>query len=78
MQPQTQHHILPRSRGGADAGNIVVIPKRWHQQWHALFGNMTVDEIHKFIDIIMQPGETYDMARIRYEIARLKAMSKKP
>ena len=50
----TKHHILPRSRGGSnDDRNIVRLPAKFHSLWHQLFVNMTVQEVHDFIDLIM-------------------------
>lgn len=47
------HHIQPRSRGGSDdENNLVAWDENFHVAWHALFTNLTVDEIHMFIDII--------------------------
>jgi hypothetical protein len=51
-----RHHILCRSRGGKDDDNIVLLPVSFHACWHQLFGNMTIAEIHVFIDTIMKPN----------------------
>lgn len=50
------HHIRPSSRGGGSRDNLVILPVEWHAAWHKLFGNMTVEETHRFIAVIMQPG----------------------
>lgn len=49
------HHIRPSSRGGGGRRNLVLLPTEFHANWHKLFVNMTVDEIHTFINAIMQP-----------------------
>lgn len=42
----TEHHILPRSRGGSDeASNLVALPKKIHEAWHICFGNDTPEEV---------------------------------
>lgn len=50
------HHIIPSSRGGGVRHNLVILPVEFHANWHKLFVNMTVDEVHAFIDIIMVPN----------------------
>ena len=50
------HHIKPTSRSGGSRDNLVVLPIEWHRNWHKLFANMTVDEVHRFINVVMQPG----------------------
>lgn len=51
-----RHHVRPRSRGGGSRDNIVVLPRRWHSMWHAMFVNMTVEEVHEYLGAIMVPG----------------------
>ena len=42
----TQHHIIPRSRGGKTTReNIAYVPEREHRYYHALFENRTPTEI---------------------------------
>lgn len=65
---RTQHHIRPRSRGGGDHNNLVLLPEPFHANFHHLFQNMTVTEVHAFIDIVMEPDTewTYqDLSRLR-------------
>lgn len=52
---QDRHHIRAKSRGGGNVENLVVLPVRWHACWHQLFVNMTVEEVHSFIDTVMVP-----------------------
>lgn len=57
----TRHHILPSSRYhgseeehhglNKDADwNILRVRRKYHEAWHLLFSNMTVEEVHRFID----------------------------
>lgn len=50
------HHIYPSSRGGGGRHNLVLLPMEWHACWHKLFVNMTVDEVHIFIEEVMTPN----------------------
>ena len=54
-----RHHVLPSSRGGGFTDNIVLLPASWHAMWHQLFSNMTVDEVHDYIDAVMQPNRKW-------------------
>lgn len=43
---KAKHHILPSSRGGTlDKENLALITKKEHEFYHALFSNLTPDEI---------------------------------
>ncbi len=58
----TKHHVVPSSRrrgGDRDHNNIVNLDKEWHIGYHRLFENMTVREVHKYIDKVMTPGTTW-------------------
>lgn len=61
---KTRHHLRPRSRGGHIRNNIVVLPERYHQAWHYLFGNLTPDEAKEFIDIVMRPNAKWNARNI--------------
>ena len=50
----TKHHIKPRSRGGGNGDNIVLIPLRIHEAWHTIFGNLTLQEVYQFIEIVFE------------------------
>ncbi|MFH1522664.1 MAG: hypothetical protein ABIE43_02480 [Patescibacteria group bacterium] len=50
----TKHHIIPKSRGGKSNGNTVRIPRKFHSDWHAVFGNLTPDEAIELIEIIFK------------------------
>jgi len=50
----TRHHIIPRSRGGSNGSNIIIIPRRIHEAYHVFFGNLTPDEAIEFIQIVFQ------------------------
>lgn len=44
-QPRSnRHHLVPRSRGGGDGDNIIVIDTRWHAALHMTFGSATPRE----------------------------------
>lgn len=65
---ETVHHILPRSRGGEDEGNTVLWPAHFHVLYHALFENLTLEEVVELLTIMSQPGERWTSA----ELKRLK------
>jgi hypothetical protein len=48
----SDHHILPRSRGGQKERNIKRVPKNQHQAYHTLFGNLTPDEVIQYLNEI--------------------------
>ncbi len=41
----TQHHILPRSRGGDMRNNILYVDEDFHIAYHKLFVNLTPSEV---------------------------------
>ena len=47
----SRHHRIPTSRGGKD-DSIQYIPRKFHDCWHYCFRNLTLDEIHLFIEIL--------------------------
>ena len=68
MAGNNKHHIRPRSRGGKDENNIVSLPANFHQAWHLMFDNLTVQEAHRLIDIVMTPGKEFaghDIEKLR-------------
>lgn len=50
MAKKDKHHIIPSSRGG-DSGlnNIVLVDKRAHAFYHALFNNRNPEEILDYL-----------------------------
>jgi hypothetical protein len=50
QDPLTDHHILPRSRGGQKENNIKRVPNSYHEAYHKLFANMTHDEIGEYME----------------------------
>ena len=46
----TRHHIIPRSRGGTNRGNISMVPHREHNLYHQLFENRTPSEIVQYLN----------------------------
>lgn len=63
-----RHHVVPRSRipdgVDKDENNIVWWDRLFHERWHALFANMTVAEVHAFIDAISVPGDAWPAGRL--------------
>lgn len=55
----TRHHIRPRSRGGGRRHNIVILPQTFHRALHTLFHDLTLEESHLLLDIVMAPGTTW-------------------
>lgn len=50
-QALTTHHIIPRSRGGSDEpDNLIMIMESYHDKYHDLFQNMTPQEILIFLE----------------------------
>jgi len=45
----TRHHILPRSRGGEEVENVVIVNAKKHDIYHRLFDNMTPEEIIEYL-----------------------------
>ena len=68
-KPLRKHHIRPRCRipdwVDKDTGNIVNIPEDFHAYWHQVFGVLTVEEAHEFIDFIMRPGASWTWGDIK-------------
>jgi len=46
----TDHHIVPKSRGGTE---LVAICRNCHRQLHVLFGNKTLEAELNTVDVIM-------------------------
>lgn len=43
----SEHHIIPKSRGG---DHTCTIPETFHQAWHQCFQNLKPDEILVFVN----------------------------
>jgi len=55
---ETDHHIIPRSRGGSSRlNNIAKISKKFHRKYHALFGSKTPMEILYFLENYFWKGD---------------------
>lgn len=67
----TRHHSLPQSRGGHD-DSIVMLPDKFHQSFHYLFGNLTIEETHEFLDIVLVPGLSWTNKELQHLIEWLK------
>lgn len=67
--PLTRHHVVPRSREQND--ETVMLNSRFHNLWHQLFAEMTVDEVKWFIDEVMVSGRKWthaDLHALRTDI----------
>lgn len=51
---QTDHHIIPDSRGGKRRGNITALPRDFHAGWHDIFGNCTPPEVPVILARLMR------------------------
>ncbi len=79
------HHCRPSSRikdgCNKNKGNIVVLDALFHSRLHSVFKNMTPDECHEFLDIILVAGGHFtarDLNKIRDGImARTRAVEAK-
>lgn len=71
VKGNNKHHKIPRSRGGKDENNIVSLPANFHQAWHVLFDNLTVQEAHRLIDMVMVAGHEHsgqDIENLRQQL----------
>lgn len=66
-----RHHIRPKSRGGGSYKNLVTLPVEFHAAFHKLFVNMTIEEVHAFIDTIMVPDTSWSHRDLHYLRERL-------
>jgi len=57
IHQMTEHHKLPRTRGGGNGENVVKIPRWFHEAWHDTFGNLTPEEVREFILIVFVSGK---------------------
>lgn len=46
---KSRHHIIPRSQGGQDNGNIVLLSENVHKAWHILFDDRTPEEAIEYL-----------------------------
>lgn len=80
MSKTNKHHVVPRSRLYDDChlhhDNVVEWDMEFHDLFHRLFDNMTVLEIHRFIEEISVPGTKW--TRRDLERLKLKLMERKP
>jgi len=53
-----KHHLIPKSRGGADIpNNTILIDIDKHRCWHTLFGNLTIDEVIELLQRLKRMKE---------------------
>ncbi len=65
-----KHHLVASSRDCKRRKNIVTIPQSFHRTWHRLFGNLTPEETHVFIDIVFS-GKMWTRKMLKEEQIRL-------
>lgn len=46
----TKHHIIPRSRQTKGIVGVCTVPRKMHELYHQLFGNMKPDEIVEYLN----------------------------
>lgn len=64
----SNHHYIPRSRGGT---KTVAIPVKFHQAWHTIFGNLTPDEsVFFLIKVIKEMTEREEICETEMETLR--------
>jgi hypothetical protein len=72
----SSHHVFPKSR--FDDEGEVLLPKKFHRDWHGVFGNMTGREIIHFIErlnILMSLKDKItagELEQLRQEIKAMK------
>ncbi len=76
---ENEHHVIPRSRGGADGPeNVKRVSVRWHKALHAFFGNdLTHEKIMRVLalDRILVERETEECIRdVVHDILNRKQM----
>jgi len=76
----TTHHIKPRSRfedgtsqAEMDKDNTTKWDEQFHNRWHSCFSNMTIKEIHAFIDIINQSDTEWTSGKLHKLRNEIKA-----
>jgi hypothetical protein len=56
----SDHHILPKSRGGQKERNIKRVPSKQHQAYHTLLSNLTPDEVIQYLkEVWFTPKGSY-------------------
>ena len=72
----TRHHSLPSSRCPFNTDKtIVYLPSKFHQAFHYLFGNLTIEETHEFLDIVLVAGKVWTQRQLSDLIEQLKEES---
>lgn len=67
-----RHHIKPKSRGGGRRKNLVVLPVTFHRAWHAVFQDLTLEEAHRFMEIVMNSDISWTSKELHYLRERIK------
>jgi len=62
---QSTHHIKSRSRGGSNnPDNLVIWDDTYHDAYHRLFKNLTLDEAIEMLRIVSIGGTEWDKNRL--------------
>ena len=71
-----KHHIRPRSRfehgEDVDKENTCYWNTEFHRHWHACFTNLSLEEVHEFINRISQPHSVWDAKRLNQLMVEIK------
>lgn len=70
----SRHHSCPSSRSKVSTdASIVMLPLDFHRCFHRLFENMLPEEIHIFLDTILEWGSSWTRKELHDLIAEIKA-----
>lgn len=71
-----KHHIKPRSRfelgEDVDTDNTCYWETQFHRNWHAMFSNLTLEEVIIFIREVSQPNTVWDTNRLTRLMKEIK------
>lgn len=68
-----RHHMTNKCRGGKDTSNNILMMKiDRHQKLHAMFKNMSWEEIHDTLKSIFGVGDPHKVISVMERISRLK------
>lgn len=74
----SRHHCIPSSRSRCNTDvSIVLLPLDFHRCLHRLFENMLPEEIHEFLDIILEWGGVWTRKELHELIQNIKAETDK-
>lgn len=71
-----RHHITPKSRGGGNRNNIVVLPRSFHEALHAVFQDLKPEEYAMFLEAVLTPGSRWTSKQLHELRQRCKRYNK--